>query len=98
MPSAVEASPASPLARDFSTSLGMTPEPVCPNCDSHKIRRGGTAIWFVYLALIALAIPAVLVFELNAALVAGVMLAVVVIAHLVLNLRVCVDCGHQWKG
>jgi predicted lysophospholipase L1 biosynthesis ABC-type transport system permease subunit len=73
-------------------------DPVCPNCDSHKIRRGGMAIWLVYVALIALAIPAVLVFELNAAIVAGIMIAVVVIAHLVFNLRVCVDCGHQWKG
>ncbi len=45
-----------------------------------------------------MAIPAVLVFELNAAIVAGIMIAVVVLAHLVFNLRVCVDCGHQWKG
>jgi hypothetical protein len=70
----------------------------CPNCNSDRIRRGGTTIWLVYLILIALAIPAVLVFKLNAAIVGAIMLAVVVIAHLVLNLRVCVDCGHQWKG
>jgi hypothetical protein len=70
----------------------------CPNCGSEKIRRGGTVTWLIYVALIALAIPAVLVFELNAAIVAAVMLAVIVIVHLVLNQRVCVDCGHQWKG
>ncbi|HEX7829167.1 MAG TPA: hypothetical protein VF787_05900 [Thermoanaerobaculia bacterium] len=70
----------------------------CPNCNSDKIRRGGTTIWLVYVTLIALAIPAVLLFKLNAAIVAGVMLAVVVIAHLVLNQKVCLDCGTQWKG
>lgn len=70
----------------------------CPNCGSDKTRRGGTAVWIIYLGLIALAIPAVLIFKFNAAIVAGIMLAVVVIAHLVLNQRVCVDCGHQWKG
>ena len=70
----------------------------CPNCNSDRTRRGGTTIWMIYLLLIALAIPAVLVLELNAALVAGVMIAVVVIAHLALNQRVCVDCGYQWKG
>ena len=52
----------------------------------------------VYLVLIALALPAVLVFKLNAAIVAGIMIAVVVIAHLVLNERVCLDCGHQWRS
>ncbi len=71
---------------------------VCPNCGSEKIRRGGTATWFVYVVLIALAIPAVLAFDLNAAIVAGIMLAVIVIVHLVLNQRVCTACGHQWKG
>jgi hypothetical protein len=70
----------------------------CPNCSSERIRRGGNAIWLVYLVLVALAIPAALVFQLNAALVAGVMIAVVVLAHLLLNQRVCLDCGHQWKG
>ncbi len=70
----------------------------CPNCSSERTRRGGNAIWLVYLVLVALAIPAVLVFKMNAALVAGVMIAVVVLAHLVLNQRVCLDCGHQWKG
>ena len=43
-------------------------------------------------------IPAVLVFHLNAAIVAGIMIAVIVIAHLVFNQRVCLDCGHQWGG
>lgn len=56
------------------------------------------AIWLTYVALIALAIPAVLAFRLNAAIVAGVMIAVVALAHLVFNQRVCVDCGHQWKA
>jgi O-antigen ligase len=70
----------------------------CPNCGSEKVRRGGSATWLVYVVLIALAIPAVLIFKLNAAIVAGIMIAVVAIAHLVLNQRVCVDCGHQWKG
>ena len=70
----------------------------CPNCGSSKTRRGGTAIWLVYLALIALAIPAVLRFHLNAAIAGGVMLAGIVIAHLVFNQRVCIDCGHQWRG
>jgi len=71
--------------------------PDCPNCGSEKTRRGGNAIWIVYLVLVALAIPAVLVFHLNAAIVAGIMLAVIVIAHLAINQRVCVDCGHQWR-
>lgn len=70
----------------------------CPNCGSEKTRRGGTAIWMIYVVLIALAIPAVLIFKLNAAIVAGVMLAAIVIAHLTLNQRVCVDCGHQWRA
>lgn len=70
----------------------------CPNCQSEKTRRGGTAIWTVYLFLIGLSLPLVLLLKLNAALVAGVMLAVIVLAHLLINQRVCVDCGHQWKG
>ena len=70
----------------------------CPNCSSDRIRRGGMTIWLVYVVLIGLAIPAVLVFELNSAIVAGVMLSVVVIAHLVVNQRVCLECGHQWRG
>ena len=70
----------------------------CPNCQSERTRRGGARIWTVYLVLIALAIPAVLIFELNAALVAGVMIAVIVIAHLVIGQRVCVECGYQWRG
>jgi hypothetical protein len=76
----------------------MPPMVTCPNCSSERVRRGGMAIWLVYVALIALAIPATLVFKLNAAIVAGIMIAVVVIAHLVFNLRVCVQCGTQWRG
>lgn len=70
----------------------------CPNCGSDRIKRGGPLLWAVYLGLIALAIPAVLVFELNAALVGGVMLAAIVLANLVLNQRVCLDCGHHWRS
>lgn len=49
------------------------------------------------LAVIAAAIPLVLVWELNAAIVAGVMIAVVVLAHLLFNQRICLDCGAQWR-
>jgi hypothetical protein len=70
----------------------------CPNCNSDRIRRGGSTIWLIYVILIAIALPAVFLFKLNAAIVAGIMIAVVVIAQLVLNPRVCLDCGHQWKG
>jgi len=76
----------------------MQAMPTCPNCGSEKVRRGGTAIWLIYLALIALGLPAVLILHLNAALVAGVMLAAVILAHLLLEQRVCVDCGTQWRG
>ena len=55
-------------------------------------------IWLIYVALIAIAIPATLILKLNAAIVAGVMIAVIVLAHIVFNQRVCLDCGHQWKG
>jgi hypothetical protein len=70
----------------------------CPSCGSERIRRGGNTIWLIYVLLIAIAIPATLIFHLNAAIVAAIMIAIVVIAHLLLNQRVCVDCGHQWKG
>ncbi|HEX3584220.1 MAG TPA: hypothetical protein VH087_20820 [Thermoanaerobaculia bacterium] len=70
---------------------------VCPNCGSDRIRRGGNAIWVVYLLLIAIGIPAVVLFHLHAGIVAGIMLAVIVIAHLVFDTRVCLECGHQWK-
>ena len=69
----------------------------CPACGSEKTRRGGALLWTVYVALIALAIPAVLLLKLNAAIVAGVMIAVIVLANVMLNERVCVDCGHQWR-
>ena len=49
------------------------------------------------LAMIAAAIPLVLIWELNAAIVGGVMIAVIVLAHLVFNQRVCLDCGAQWR-
>lgn len=69
----------------------------CPSCGSEHTRRGGNAIWGVYLVLIAIGVPAVVLIHLHAALVAGVMLAAILIAHLVLNTRVCLDCGMQWK-
>ena len=69
----------------------------CPNCGSDRTKRGGPLLWIVYVVLIALAIPAVLVFELNAAIVAATMIAVVVLANLVLGQRVCIDCGHHWR-
>ena len=70
----------------------------CPNCGSDHTRRGGNAIWGVYVVLIALGVPAVVVFHLHAGLVGGVMLAAVVIAHLLFNSRVCLDCGRQWRA
>lgn len=69
----------------------------CPNCGSDRIRRGGPLLWMVYLILIAAAIPAVLIFELNAAIVGGIMIAVIVLAHLTIDQRVCLDCGHHWR-
>lgn len=71
---------------------------ICPNCSSEKTRRGGYLTWMVYLVLIALAIPAVIVLHLNAAIVAGVMIAVIILTNLVRNERVCIDCGHQWRA
>jgi len=71
---------------------------ICPNCQSEKTRRGGNKTWTVYVVLIALALTAVLGFRWNAAIVAGVMVAVVVIAHLLFNERICIDCGHQWRA
>ena len=70
----------------------------CPNCASENTRRGGAKIWGVYLLLIAAGVPAVVIFHLNAGIVAGIMVVAVVLAHLVLDQRVCLDCGHQWKG
>ncbi|HYC58696.1 MAG TPA: hypothetical protein VEK79_03945 [Thermoanaerobaculia bacterium] len=55
-------------------------------------------IWLIYVVLIALAIPATLILNLNAAIVAGIMIAVIVLAHIIFNQRVCLDCGHQWPG
>ncbi|HYM60431.1 MAG TPA: hypothetical protein VEZ11_06015 [Thermoanaerobaculia bacterium] len=76
----------------------MTDHRTCPNCDSAHVRRGGRRTWGVYLALVAAGLLAVLAAKLNAGLVAGIMIAAIVIAHLVLNERVCLDCGHQWRS
>jgi hypothetical protein len=70
----------------------------CPNCGSERTRRGGMQIWGVYIVLIALAVPAVLIFHLHAGLIAGIMLVAIVLAHLVFSQRVCLDCGNQWRG
>ncbi len=71
---------------------------VCPTCGSSHTRRGGNVIWGVYLVAITLAVPAVLLFHLPAGIVAGVLLAVIVAAHLIVDTRVCLDCGHQYGG
>jgi hypothetical protein len=69
----------------------------CPACGSARTRRGGTAIWTVYVIALIVAVPAVLLLHLDAALVAGVLLAVIVLAHLLLGTKVCLDCGAQWR-
>ena len=69
----------------------------CPNCGSERTRRGGRRIWAVYVAVIAAAIPAVLIAHLHAGIVGGIALAVIVLAHLVFSERVCLDCGAQWR-
>jgi hypothetical protein len=71
---------------------------ICPSCSSEKTRRGGNATWTVYVILIALALAAVLAFRFNAAIIAGIMIAVIVMANLALNERVCIDCGRQWRA
>ncbi|HEX9984051.1 MAG TPA: hypothetical protein VGF69_12355 [Thermoanaerobaculia bacterium] len=67
----------------------------CPNCGSDRVRRGGRRLWTIYLVLIAAAIPAVLILKLNAAIIGGIMLAVIVLANLVFNERICAECGQQ---
>ncbi|HEY2091622.1 MAG TPA: hypothetical protein VGJ81_07025 [Thermoanaerobaculia bacterium] len=71
---------------------------VCPNCGSDHTRRGGNAIWGVYIVLLAIGVPAVVVFHLHAGIVGAIMVAGIVIGHLVFGTRVCLDCGNQWKG
>ena len=70
----------------------------CPHCRSEHTRRGGTRIWGVYLLLIALGVPAVVIFHFHAGLVAAIMIAAAVLAHVAFDQRVCLDCGHQWKA
>jgi len=69
----------------------------CPSCGSEHTRRGGARIWAVYLALIALGVPAVLIFHLHAGIVAATMVVAVVLAHVAFDQWVCLDCGHQWR-
>lgn len=69
----------------------------CPACGSTHTRRGGNVIWAIDVALIALALVAVLVFGFNAAIVAGIVIAAALIAHLTIGGRVCLDCGSQFK-
>ena len=52
----------------------------CPSCRSSRTRRGGAVIWAIYLVLILAAVPLVLLWNVNAAIVAGVMIAAVVLA------------------
>jgi hypothetical protein len=68
----------------------------CPNCGAEETKRGGNTVWTIYLVLIAAALVAVLAFHLNAAIVAGIIIGVIVIVHLLLDQRVCLECGHQW--
>ncbi len=70
----------------------------CPHCGSERVRRGGRTIWLVYLVLLLIAVPAVLIFQLHAGLVAAIVLAAIVLAHLLLGERVCLECGTQWRG
>ena len=70
----------------------------CPNCGSEHTRRGGARIWAVYLALVALGVPAVLIFHLHAGFVAAIMIVAAMLAHVFFDQRVCLDCGHQWKA
>ena len=69
----------------------------CPNCGADEVKRGGNTVWMVYLLLIAAALVAVLEFHLNAALVGAIIIAIIVAVHLVVDQRVCLDCGHQWR-
>jgi hypothetical protein len=69
----------------------------CPNCGSTRTRRGGRETWTIYIVLILLAVPSVVIWHLDAVLVVGVMLAAIVLTHLMLNQRMCLDCGTQWK-
>jgi hypothetical protein len=73
------------------------PPVICPNCGSAHTRRGGNTIWAIYVALIASAIVAVLLFRFNAAIVAGIMVCTVLIAHLMIGGSVCLDCGTQFR-
>lgn len=70
----------------------------CPDCGSERTRRGGSKVWGVYIVLLLLAVPAVLDFHLRADIVAGIMVAVGIIAHLLFGQRVCLDCGAQWRA
>lgn len=70
----------------------------CPRCGSAATRRGGRLVWTVDLIMILLAVPLVLTGRVNASLVAAVILAVMVIAHLGVGERFCRDCGAQWRA
>jgi ribosomal protein S27AE len=76
---------------------GSSRDRTCPRCGSEHTRRGGNRVWGVYLVLIGLAVPAVVAFHLNAGIVAAILLVMVLLAHIVFDERVCVDCGNQWR-
>jgi hypothetical protein len=54
-------------------------------------------IWSIYVLALLVAVPAVLLLHVHAGIAAGALVAVIVMAHLVLGTRVCLDCGSQWK-
>ncbi|MEO6259676.1 MAG: hypothetical protein ABIP63_04970 [Thermoanaerobaculia bacterium] len=70
---------------------------LCPQCGSEATRRGGRVVWTLDLIMIAVAVPVVLTGRVHAALVAGIILAIMSIAHLAVGERACRDCGAQWR-
>jgi hypothetical protein len=73
----------------------MTP---CPQCGSARTRRGGKTVWIAYLVIIAVTVPATLVWRLNAAVMAGVLILAALAVNLLIGERFCPECGHQWRS
>ena len=71
---------------------------ICPNCGADETKRGGNAVWAFYLLVVAASMIAVLRFHLDGAIVGGIAIAAIVLAHLVIDQRVCLQCGHQWRS
>jgi hypothetical protein len=55
-------------------------------------------IWAIYILGLLIAVPAVLLLHVNAGIAAAALLAVIVLAHIIIGTRVCLDCGTQWQG